>query len=235
MSTADRILRWPGAANARDLGGLPTRDGGRTRRGAIVRSGSLATLEARGWSALEAYGVRTIVDLRNEKEIGADRAPRPASVETLNIPLDVSEDREFWGRWESGPEFGTPLYYGPHLQRHPDRSAAVVAAIARAKPGGVVFHCAGGRDRSGQIAMLILTLVGVAPELVAADYALSVERPRPGAQPDPDLSPDEFLRQRGTTAPQVLRETLAGLDAEATLLAAGLTAEDLSALRARLA
>jgi len=54
----------------------------------------------------------------------------------------------------------------------------VIAAIADAEPGGVGFHCVGGQDRSGQIAMLVLALAGVDPEDIAADYLLSRERLR---------------------------------------------------------
>ena len=96
MPTSDRDLSWAGSFNARDLGGLPTADGRFTRPGAIVRSDSLARLGARGWEELEAYGIRTVVDLRNESEIGEDAAARPADVETVNVPLDVTEDRAFW-------------------------------------------------------------------------------------------------------------------------------------------
>jgi protein tyrosine/serine phosphatase len=234
----DRTLGWSGTFNARDLGGLPTAGGGLTRRAAIVRSDSLSRLDARGWEELEAHGVRTVVDLRNVSEIGADAAPRPGSLETVSIPLDVSEDREFWDVWERGPQFATPLYYRPHLERFPERSAAVVRAIARARPGGVVFHCQGGRDRAGQVAMLVLGLAGVEPEAIAADYALSDERLRPfylsqgGEDEGPKIA--EFLHQRGTTATELIVEILAAVDLEATLLEAGLEDADVAALRRRL-
>ncbi len=238
MSREDRHLEWRGCFNTRDLGGLPTGDGRRTCRGAIVRSDSLATLEEQGWSELEGYGIRTIVDLRNDDEITGDRSPRPKSVETVHIPLDVNEDREFWDVWESGPQFGTPLYYRPHLERFPERSAAVVGAIARAQPGGVAFHCVGGRDRAGQVAMLVLALVGVEPQEIARDHAMSTERLSRlyRARGEEDQGPvlEGFLRQRGTSAGQVIVGTLGGLDVEATLLTAGLDADDISALRGRL-
>jgi len=238
MSRQDRHLDWRGCFNTRDLGGLPTTDGRRTHRRAIVRSDSLATLEEQGWSELEAYGIRTIVDLRNDDEIAGDRSPRPQSVETVQVPLDVSEDREFWDVWESGPQFGTPLYYRPHFERFPERSAAVVGAIARARPGGVAFHCVGGRDRAGQVAMLVLALVGVEPQEIARDHAMSKERLRRlyRARGEEDQGPvlEGFLRRQGTSAGQVIIETLAGLDVEATLFAAGLDPDDVSALRDRL-
>jgi hypothetical protein len=92
----------------------------------------------------------------------------------VSLPLDgLDEDPAFGERWASGPQFATPLYYRPHLERFPERSARVIAAIAAAEPGGVLVHCVGGRDRTGQIAMLLLALAGVAPEAIAADYELS--------------------------------------------------------------
>jgi protein-tyrosine phosphatase len=194
-------------------------------------------LDDRGWSELESYGVRTVVDLRNDDEVAGDRAPRPESIETVHIPLDVKEDRMFWGEWETGLQFATPLYYRPHLERLPERSAAVVRAIAQAKPGGVAFHCVGGRDRSGQIAMLVLALVGVTPEEIARDYALSGERLRrlyrERGEPDQGPELEQFLAERGTTASRVLIEILEELDVEASLLSAGLDQADLSALRNR--
>jgi hypothetical protein len=64
----DRHLDWEGCCNARDLGGLSTTDGRTTRWGAVARSERLDELTAAGWSALEAHGIRTIVDLRNHDE-----------------------------------------------------------------------------------------------------------------------------------------------------------------------
>jgi protein-tyrosine phosphatase len=235
---SDRHLSWRGTYNSRDLGGLPIVGGGVTRRGAIVRSDALTKLEAQGWEEVEALGIRTVIDLRNESEIGPDVAPRPGSIETVNIPLDVTEDREFWDVWENGPQFATPLYYRPHLERFPERSAAVIRAIAEAPPGGVVFHCQGGRDRAGQTAMLVLALCGVEPEAIGADYALSDERlpPMYAAEGRADIAPEiaAYLRDQGTTAPELIADLLTTFDIEAALLDAGLEEGDLDAVRSRL-
>ncbi len=194
-------------------------------------------LEARGWEEVEAYGVRTVIDLRNENEIGADASQRPESIETVNIPLDVTEARDFWDAWGNGPQFATPLYYGPHLERFPERSAQVIKAIATARPGGVAFHCQGGRDRAGQISMLVLALAGVEPAAIAADHALSDERLRPLylAHGEADEAPKiaAFLREQGTTASDLIVDLLAAVDVEVTLLDAGLEPRDITALRRR--
>jgi protein tyrosine/serine phosphatase len=235
---AQRHLDWEGCFNVRDLGGLRTRDGQETRLGRVVRADALDGLTAAGWAALTGHGVRTVIDLRNDDEVGPDAAPRPASLRTLHLPLDASEDREFWDIWSSGPQFGTPLYFRPHLERFPERTAAVVSAIARAEPGGVVFHCVGGRDRTGQVAMVLLALAGVPPEEIAADYALSAERlpARYAVRGEEDQGPllEQFLASKGTTAEEVLLQTVAELDAEATLLEAGLSGADLEAVRRRM-
>jgi protein-tyrosine phosphatase len=239
MPADGRHLDWEGCFNVRDLGGLAAADGRETRRGAAVRADSLQALTARGWEQLGDHGVRTVVDLRNEDEWGEDAAPRPTSVTTVRIPLDEISDREFWaGEWENGPQFGTPLYYGPHLRRFPAKNAEAIAAIANAEPGGVAFHCAGGRDRSGQIAMLVLALVGVGPAQIAADYELSAER-LPAlyrARGEEDQGPllETFLRERGTTAGEIVVQTLEEVDLEGTLRDGGLGEAELSALRRRL-
>jgi len=236
-SHAQRHLDWEGCFNVRDLGGLRTTDGRRTLSGRVVRADALDALTASGWAALSAHGVRTVIDLRNDDERGIDAAPRPASVTTVHLPLDGSEDREFWDIWDSGPQFATPLYYGPHLQRFPERSAAVVSAVARAEPGGVVVHCASGRDRAGQVSMLLLALVGVAVEDIAADYALSAERlaARYAARGEPDQGPlvDAFLAHRDTSGAEIIAALVRDLDVEA-LLDAGLTSQDVSVLQRRL-
>ena len=238
--TDDRQLQWDGCANVRDLGGLRTCDGGEIRRGAIVRADALDRLSAEWWAALEAHGVRTVIDLRNDDELGTDVAPRPAGLTTLHLPLDGVEDTAFWKDWHSRPEFGTPIYYRPFLDRFPERTAAVFSAIARAAPGGVAVHCGIGRDRTGLITILLLTLAGVDMEDITADYELSEPRVQAlldrlaGGQSDSLGSAAAFYQRAGTSAAEVIISMLAGLDVEAYLRAAGVSGADLSAIRARL-
>jgi hypothetical protein len=236
----ERHLDWDGCFNVRDLGGLPAAGGARTARGALVRADSLSRLSAAGWQALLDHGVRTVIDLRNPRERGdaPDLAPRPPELDTIEVPLDGAEDRGFWQPIEATPEFGTPIYYRAHLMRKPQHAAGAVKAIAHAPGGGVAFHCVGGRDRTGELAMVSLALAGVAPETIAADYELSAER-QAGlwaalGLDDPAEELAAYLAERGTTAGEVIETTLASLDLESTLDAGGLEAEDVAALRSRL-
>src|SRR3954452_22700515 len=132
----ERRLTWDGCSNVRDLGGL-----GRIRRGALVRADALQQLSEEGWRAAERHGIRSVIDLRNADEIGEDAAPRPPGLTTIRIPLDDMEDTEFWSQWLDRPEFATPHYYGPWLERFPARATCTLAAIVRARPGGAAYHC----------------------------------------------------------------------------------------------
>jgi protein-tyrosine phosphatase len=221
-----RHLDWDGCFNARDLGGLPAVGGMVTRRGALVRADALDGLTAAGWRALQAHGVRTVVDLRDDAERRAVAAPRPPDVATVRAPLGRLPEAEVRARWGDDPVFATPLYYTEYLDRLPTTLAAVVAAVARARPGGVVVHCTGGRDRTGLVAMTLLALVGVAADDIVADYALSAER-QPArfaalgvANPAPVI--EAFLRREGTTAEKAARAFLRETDVAGRLRAAGL-------------
>ena len=78
------------------------------RRGALVRADALERLSADGWAALEAHGVRTVIDLRNDDEIGEDAAPRPPGLTTIRFPLDGMEDTEFWRSGWTAPSSARP-------------------------------------------------------------------------------------------------------------------------------
>src|SRR5206468_8651090 len=65
------------------------------------------------------------------------------------------------------------------LERFNENVAAAIRAVANAPEGGVVIHCAGGKDRTGLLTAFLLHLAGVGTDEIAADYALSEERLRP--------------------------------------------------------
>jgi protein-tyrosine phosphatase len=233
-----RVLDWDGGYNVRDLGGLATADGRTLRRGALVRSASPQWLTRSGWNALWEHGIRTVVDLRDAEEHVADSAERPEGLETVHAPLDDYDDREYWDELESGHLSGTPLYYPSFLDRFPARVAASVRAVAWARPGGVLVHCAIGRDRTGLVTLMLLAFAGVPPEDIAADHQLSTEHLPPLFEvlgiPDQGPLLADILARHGTTAAESLVATARGLDATEYLRAAGITEDDLAALRARL-
>ena len=220
-----RILAWEGCNNVRDLGGLRTADGGMTVLGNIVRGDCPARLTEQGWSELYAYGIRTIITLRTigmlENELDFT-SPYP-DILTVQAAIEDITDQEFLHKWAITELWGTPLYYQDALGRWPDKHAAVVSAIAQAQPGGVLFHCIRGHDRTGIIALILLALAGVRREEVLADYALSLDAER-----------DELLRRHNTSVPEAIFGALDGLDAQSYLRMGGVSQEELDAVRRRL-
>lgn len=172
VDIAARDLEWDGCHNVRDLGGLPTANGGTTVRGRIVRANNLDLLTREGWQALWDFGVRTVIDLRNEEECQPGIA-RPQGLKIVRIPFDAYAEPEWINRYYPP---GLPNNFGHYLADYPQAMVDLGQAIARAGDGAIVVHCAAGRDRTGLVAMMLLAHAGVAQPIAAADWEHSITR-----------------------------------------------------------
>ena len=159
------VLDWAGCGNVRDLGGLPTVDGGVTRCGAVVRADSLDRLTTSGVAAFQAHAVRRIVDLRSVEEAAARPVNLPDYI--LRPLIDPSAE----SRRDAEAEPTLSHVYRASLGRNAANIVAAVAAIADAPDGPVVVMCSAGRDRTGMVVALVLRVAGVTDEAIAADYA----------------------------------------------------------------
>lgn len=237
----ERRLHWDGCVNVRDLGGHSTREGGRTAFRAVVRADSIRLLSDEGWDALVEYGVRTIVDLRSPIELEAD-PPRDVPVEVVHVPLlDPRNNEEARAAVDAWPT--TEGAYLEMLERFRPSFARAIRAIARARAGAVLVHCLGGKDRTGLVVALLLTLVGVPPEEIAEDYGLSARNlARRSAQWIAQAVDDAERDWRSRVVlgePQTMLDVLVELEARygsvpSYLLAGGATAEDVDRAQARL-
>jgi protein-tyrosine phosphatase len=177
-------LTWEGCLNVRDLGGLPTEDGRRTRLGGVVRADNVRTLTDEGWRALADHGVQRIVDLRWPEEL-VDDQPRDVEIEVVHVSvLGEAYDPEYVKELDAhlaGVDDVADHYawsYVDFLERYRERFGRVFAAIADAD-GTVVVHCVAGKDRTGLVSAVLLRLVGVDHATIGADYALSADNLRP--------------------------------------------------------
>jgi protein-tyrosine phosphatase len=177
---AVRHLQFPQLLNARDLGGCPTLDGGHTRFRSLVRADDLVQLNGEGLRALADYGIETVIDLRWTEE--AQRHPSPIPRELPHVRyqrlalLTPSEDE--W-RLRSG-DATKELWNCVVLEQVRAELKCVLAAIAAAPGGALLFHCVAGKDRTGLVAALLLALADVLPDAIARDYAASTESLREG-------------------------------------------------------
>ncbi|GEK23568.1 tyrosine-protein phosphatase [Cellulomonas xylanilytica] len=228
----DRSVGWGGLHNARDLGGLPTASTP-TRPGRVFRTPRLDGLDERGWTQLADAGVRTIVDLRNPHEIEPLRLP--AGVTRHHRPVEVWEDRDFMARW--GHVLDSPEYYRANLETWPELVVAALRAVADASDGAVVIHCSAGRDRTGLVTALLLSLVGVPQDVIVEDYACAVVAMNDYARAglgDETARTDDELGARLAEVTGHLRALLTDLDVAGYLTAHGMSADELARIRSRL-
>ncbi len=243
--SATRTLNWPACYNVRDLGGLPTQDGRTTAWRAVVRSDIPARLTAEGRAALLAYGVRTIIDLREPDQVRAEpsifmeQCDDPAMPTYLNLPMETREPAvsALIGAAKHRAEV-----YQIVLDHYPQLIAKVLRAIGQARPGGILLHCHAGKDRTGIIVALLLGLVGVPQESIAADYAESQRCLWPlweeiVAKVGGEAQADFWLKP--TATPDMMESLIEHLShryggVESYLSAIGLTTVEVTQLRTRL-
>ncbi len=238
-----RLLEWEGCLNARDLGGYETEDGRETRWGTVVRSDSPAALTEAGRAALAGYGVRAIVDLRLPAELADDPNPFAEPGDHGITYTNVS----FIDPAAAPPDAVSTLAedYLQMLDRYRQGVAEAMAAIARAPDGAVLIHCAAGKDRTGLISALLLGLVDVPADTIAADYAMTAELLRPRERrwleslPPEERAEREAMLARYAPTAEIMLQVLEGLGeryggVEPYLRSTGLGQDDLDRLRDRL-
>jgi protein tyrosine/serine phosphatase len=185
-----------GVANMRDVGGLPTSDGGRVATGRLLRSDNLQDLTDADVSRLvDEVGVTDIVDLRSDIEVHIE-GPGPLQVRDLAThhrhslfrddehevgaedalvlpwsksargkrPKPVKRDDDYWAS-----------HYLGYLADRPDSVMGALQVIAESR-GATIVHCAAGKDRTGTVVGLALSVAGVADDVVVADYVATGER-----------------------------------------------------------
>ncbi len=217
----DRHVPLETAHNFRDLGGYPTSDGRMTRWGVAYRSDALYSLNQADWARLQARNVRHVIDLRSAHEWETRGRFRddlyPVTLHHFPV-LDIPWADDDTPDVDTAYEF-LMWAYPEMLRKGGHRLAAAVETVAMLDEP-VVFNCAAGKDRTGLVAMLMLTIVGVPGDIVVADFELSndgMARLRAWAE-----SYDSNLKERLGNAPaafldadgRALRDLMAGWVAE---------------------
>jgi protein-tyrosine phosphatase len=202
----DRWLHLDGTTNTRDLGGLPTVDGGETAFHRVLRSDNLQTLSEDDVRTLvQEVGLTEVVDLRTTAEILLEGRSPLRDVDSVThrhftllpergkrtdvfaaeetdeevraaLPADWFES--LLPRQVAPGDEGEPPAVRSYLGYLTDGTENVLAALrslADGGPGAAVVHCAAGKDRTGVVCALALSVAGVEPEAIIADYAQTAE------------------------------------------------------------
>ena len=188
-------IELEGAVNVRDLGGLPTADGHQTAGAQLLRADNLQDLSPSDVARLvRDIGVTTVVDLRSSNELKSE-GPAPldamAGVRHAHHPVlpelgsntdmiadalltkaELTKADRDKSRYPRDPVCG---HYLGYLEDRPDQVVAALRSIAHCE-GAALVHCAAGKDRTGVVVALALTVAGVTPRAVVDDYAATAER-----------------------------------------------------------
>ena len=172
----DRWVRLHAVHNFRDLGGYPTRDGRRTRWRSVYRADGLYRLTKKDIEIVRALGVRTVIDLRTSNEI-QERGRYPVDrhdvqfhhLSVIDQTWDMADARD----WTGDPAGFLRLKYHLMLAEGGERLAQALEVLSREESGVAVFHCAAGKDRTGVLAAMVLSAIGVSDHVIIADYAIS--------------------------------------------------------------
>ena len=170
-----RWLPMQGCVNFRDLGGYGNSQGQTVRWRRLFRSDALQDMTAADAAlAVNELNIGLVIDLRNSDEAERDgRGPLPGmGAEHRHFPF--LEERGFPPFTGGDVVERLSSTYQWLIHNSGPRVAQAVNAIAAAE-SGVVFHCSAGKDRTGLLAALILEVLGVDAETIAADYVLTNE------------------------------------------------------------
>jgi protein-tyrosine phosphatase len=240
-SAFNHRLELDGVYNVRDLGNYPTRDGKRTRPGLFLRADNVGKLSKTTQQTLVDWGLKTVVDLRLDKEVksfthcfASHECVTYHNISLINsVILADTEYREY-------------LYhqYIVILEGAKDEFRQVIEILADPTNQPALFHCHSGKDRTGLIAGLLLSLANVDPSIIADDYALTKQY----IMPLIEMRREEAIKKGqglkrfdrdNACDPQTMLETLMYLDekydgVEGYLRACGVNQASLDSLKAAL-
>lgn len=164
-----RRIKLENILNLRDLGGYPS-EYGVTKFGRFLRGGVVAVPEEWEIRALEDYGVRTVIDLRGDFE-----------AENMPLRLDRIKNSEFYSLslYEANVananigEKSLVEIYASIADGYRENIRKALETVACAKDGAVFYHCFFGKDRTGILSMLLLSIAGVDEADIIADYQVT--------------------------------------------------------------
>ncbi|MGN0812893.1 MAG: tyrosine-protein phosphatase [Candidatus Coproplasma sp.] len=176
--------------NTRDLGGFVTEDGRKIKKGKLIRSGKLYKIPPETVDALKKLGVNTVVDLRIFTEIeqapdtlweGLKYVHQPLlCTATTGITRDksmritmVKEARRIKSEFGTADNYMAAMYRSILMSEEPKRHLTAVLREIIENEGCILWHCSGGKDRAGIVAMLVECLLGVPEEVILADFMAS--------------------------------------------------------------
>jgi protein-tyrosine phosphatase len=173
VADGERHIVFEACFNFRDLGGYETSAGRRVRWGRVFRSDNLGRFTDRDLESAMALGLRTVIDLRASAELVRDgRFPGTSDVTFRHLPVFEEDALPF----EPVTSATSPPAPGDgYIRMVGDGTSAFADALRSIAEDehAAVFHCAAGKDRTGIVAAMLLSTLGVPDASIVTDYSLS--------------------------------------------------------------
>ena len=183
-SLNNRHIELDDASNVRDLGHYPTKEGKRTVSGLLFRAAGLHELSESSIAILLHRGIITDVDLRRTDEVD-QRPDLLGKSDKINYirhnivgDLPTFPDDKLEGTLETNLDIIVEWYHKTYAGWLENNQTAIKDALTTLfNPDNLpaLYHCEAGKDRTGIISALILSVCGVDDESVAEDYGLSAK------------------------------------------------------------
>lgn len=181
VKVANREIVFDKVVNFRDIGGIKTKDNKTIKWGKIYRSGHLYKLRDKEFSKLEDLGISTVIDLRTDREIKKKPDHIPSELTYHNYQAyDDSEDmfsktRKDVIKGRISPEVSNELvkeFYGLYATHDVEKVRAILNTILENKES-TLFHCSAGKDRTGMVGAILLSILNVDRDVIINEYLLS--------------------------------------------------------------
>ncbi len=175
--------------NTRDLGGIPTEDGV-IKKGKLIRSGKLYKIPESTVQALKDMGVNTVIDLRifTETEDAPDTLWEGVTYVHLPVLCTATpgitreksmrktmaiESRRIKDEFGTADNYMIEVYRSVLFSEEPKRLLKQALRLIIDNEGCILWHCSGGKDRAGIVAMLVEGMLGVDEKIILQDYLAS--------------------------------------------------------------
>jgi protein-tyrosine phosphatase len=175
IDSNQRVVRMQGAVNFRDVGGYKTTDGRSVKWGKVFRSADISHLTDKDVQVMESKHIHTVIDFRGVKEAqqAPDRLPAntdytlsPAGSDSLpgaaQIAAMVREGGGFLEKF-----YGSTQYFGERYK------PLFQKLVSMPEDQSLLYHCTGGRDRTGMATALFLYVLGVPQQKIEEDFVAS--------------------------------------------------------------
>ena len=171
---SERHFAFEGCFNFRDIGGYPTKEGKKIKKGIYFRTGRQDRMSEKDLAELKDLKISTQIDLRKPEEI-LDQGKGPLEnmgADYINIPIIPDGGSDQLSRLVGDTGISGKRYLG-YLEFGPESWLKIFEILANKDSLPLVLHCTAGKDRTGVLTAFLLSVLGVDRDLIEADYKLT--------------------------------------------------------------